>query len=36
MSLPLNISSMSHMVKSTDGYDVKVPSQGAVDYAVVG
>jgi hypothetical protein len=24
------------MVKSTDGYDVKVPSQGAVDYAVVG
>ena len=27
---------MSHMVKSTDGYDVKVPSKGAVDYAVVG
>lgn len=27
---------MSHMVKSTDGYDVKVPSQGATDYAVVG
>jgi hypothetical protein len=24
------------MVKSTDGYDVKVPSKGAVDYAVVG
>ena len=27
---------MSHMVKSTDGYDVKVPSKGAVDYSVVG
>lgn len=27
---------MSHMVKSTEGYDVKVPSKGAVDYAVVG
>lgn len=27
---------MSHMVKSSDGYDVKVPSKGAVDYAVVG
>lgn len=27
---------MSHMVKSTDGYDVKVPSKGATDYAVVG
>ena len=24
------------MVKSSDGYDVKVPSKGAVDYAVVG
>ena len=24
------------MVKSTDGYDVKVPSKGATDYAVVG
>ena len=27
---------MSHMVKSTDGYDVRVPSKGATDYAVVG
>ena len=27
---------MSHMVKSSDGYEVKVPSQGATDYAVVG
>ena len=27
---------MAHMVKSTDGYDVKIPSKGAVDYAVVG
>ena len=27
---------MSHMVKSTEGYDVKVPSKGATDYAVVG
>ena len=27
---------MSHMVKSTDGYDVKIPSKGATDYAVVG
>ena len=27
---------MSHMVKSTDGYDVRVPNKGAVDYAVVG
>jgi hypothetical protein len=27
---------MSHMVKSSDGYDVKVPSKGATDYAVVG
>ena len=27
---------MSHMVKSIDGYDVKVPSKGATDYAVVG
>ena len=26
---------MSHMVKSTDGYDVKVPNKGAVDYATV-
>ena len=24
------------MVKSTDGYDVKIPSKGATDYAVVG
>ena len=24
------------MVKSTDGYDVRVPNKGAVDYAVVG
>ena len=27
---------MSHMVKSSDGYEVKVPSKGATDYAVVG
>ena len=27
---------MSHMVKSTDGYDVKIPSKGATDFAVVG
>lgn len=27
---------MSHYVKSTDGYDVRVPNKGAVDYAVVG
>lgn len=27
---------MSQMVKSTDGYDVRVPNKGAVDYAVVG
>ena len=27
---------MSHYVKSTDGYDIKVPSKGATDYAVVG
>ena len=27
---------MSHNVKSTDGYDVRVPNKGAVDYAVVG
>lgn len=27
---------MSHMVKTSDGYEVKVPSKGAVDYAVVG
>ena len=27
---------MSHTVKSTDGYDVRVPNKGAVDYAVVG
>ena len=27
---------MSHFVKSTDGYDVRVPNKGAVDYAVVG
>ena len=26
---------MSHMVKSTDGYDVKVPSQGEVTYGTV-
>ena len=32
----LNHIYMSHMVKSTDGYDVKVPNKGAVDYAVVG
>ena len=27
---------MSHMVKSSDGYEVIVPSKGATDYAVVG
>ena len=27
---------MSHMVKTSDGYEVKVPSKGATDYAVVG
>lgn len=27
---------MSHMVKDVHGYDVKVPSKGATDYAVVG
>lgn len=27
---------MSHMVKDEHGYDVKVPSKGAVDYSVVG
>lgn len=27
---------MSHMVKSTDGYDVKVPSQGQVNFNSVG
>ena len=27
---------MSHYIKSTDGYDVKVPSQGQVDFATVG
>lgn len=27
---------MSHMVKSTDGYDVKVPSQGQVNFNTVG
>lgn len=27
---------MSHMVKDAHGYDVKVPSKGACDYAVVG
>lgn len=27
---------MSHMVKDAHGYDVKVPSKGATDYAVVG
>lgn len=27
---------MSHMVKSSDGYEVSVPSKGATDYAVVG
>ena len=27
---------MSHMVKDEHGYDVKVPSKGATDYAVVG
>ena len=27
---------MSHMVKSSDGYEVKVPSKGAVDFAVTG
>ena len=26
---------MSHMVKSTDGYDVRVPNKGTVDYATV-
>ena len=26
---------MSHMVKSTDGYEVRVPNKGAVDYATV-
>lgn len=26
---------MSHMVKSTDGYDVKVPSQGATVYSTI-
>lgn len=36
MVLPLNHIIMSHMVKSTDGYEVKVPNKGAVDYAVVG
>lgn len=36
MLLSLILFIMSHMVKSTDGYDVKVPSKGAVDYAVVG
>ena len=34
--LHLNFYYMSHTVKSTDGYDVKVPSKGATDYAVVG
>lgn len=27
---------MSHYIKSSDGYDVKVPSQGQVDFATVG
>lgn len=27
---------MSHYVKSSEGYDVKVPSQGQVDFATVG
>ena len=27
---------MSHMVKSTDGYDVRVPKQGEVTYGTVG
>ena len=36
MSLPLKQHIMSHMVKTSDGYEVKVPSKGAVDYAVVG
>ena len=27
---------MSHMVKSSDGYEVKVPSQGEVSYGTVG
>ena len=27
---------MSHMVKDEHGYDVKVPSKGAVDFAVAG
>lgn len=36
MSLPLKQHIMSHMVKTTDGYEVKVPSKGATDYAVVG
>ena len=26
---------MSHMVKSSDGYEVKVPSQGQTDYATI-
>lgn len=30
-----NLFIMSHMVKSTDGYDVKVPSQGATVYSTV-
>ena len=36
VALGKTIETMSHMVKSTDGYDVKVPSKGATDYAVVG
>lgn len=34
--ITLNFFIMSHMVKSTDGYDVKVPSQGQVTYNSVG
>ena len=36
MSLPLKQQFMSHMVKTSDGYEVKIPSKGATDYAVVG
>lgn len=32
----LNYYNMSHYVKSSEGYDVKVPSQGQVDFATVG
>ena len=37
MSLSIKTTyTMSHMVKTADGYEVKVPSKSAVDYAVVG